>query len=156
MCFVGRKNFIYPPNTLKDAKISKTKIGWFVLPRQKNQFSFFFWCHFVCFVGTKRKTQAGRMPYLKLSFLSCVSWAQKEKTQSRNAESAINHLSRRSPAAVGRRRISGYALTRRGSGPPSFCLSWRVRPLSAAKKFPPRISWRTQQDRGCNSDRACA
>ena len=85
-----------------------------------------------------------------------VSWAEKEKTQSRNAESAINHLSRRSPAAVGRRRISGYALTRRGSGPPSFCLSWRVRPLSAAKKFPPRISWRTQQDRGCNSDRACA
>src|SRR5437667_12437505 len=26
----GQKRFIYPPNTLKDAKISKTKIGWFV------------------------------------------------------------------------------------------------------------------------------
>ena len=28
--FRGQKRFIYPRNTLKDAKISKTKIGWFV------------------------------------------------------------------------------------------------------------------------------
>ena len=33
--FRGQKRFIYPPNTLKDAKISKTKIGWFMFPRQK-------------------------------------------------------------------------------------------------------------------------
>src|SRR5947209_731786 len=57
--FRGRKRFICPPNTLKDAKISKTKIGWFVFPRQENQFSFFFWCHFVCFVG--RNSRSGRV-----------------------------------------------------------------------------------------------
>jgi hypothetical protein len=27
------KDFIYARNTLKDAKISKTKIGWFLFPR---------------------------------------------------------------------------------------------------------------------------
>jgi len=31
--FRGQKRFIYPQNTLKDAKISKTKIGWFVSPQ---------------------------------------------------------------------------------------------------------------------------
>jgi len=32
------KGFIYPRNTLEDAKISKTKIGWFVFPRHDQAF----------------------------------------------------------------------------------------------------------------------
>jgi hypothetical protein len=36
--FRGQKRFIYPRNTLKDAKISKRKIGWFMFLRHDQAF----------------------------------------------------------------------------------------------------------------------
>ena len=37
--FRGQKRFIYPRNTLKDAKISKTKDGWIVFRRHDQAFA---------------------------------------------------------------------------------------------------------------------
>ena len=215
----AEKNLFTHETHLKDAKISKTKIGWFVFPRHDQAFaaanasttsedSALRTAHATTkdFLNQEARNQGNgiweiegkaarvaasesddeRVSNVEVAVVldreaaiistraacapqSADSWNQEKRkieTQSLPLApsllpSQLYLLSRKSLSSIPAFLLSllnvpEFLVRRRGSGRLSFCLSSRMRLLPPARRFPPRISWRRQQDRGCNSGRACA
>src|SRR5882762_9637562 len=92
--FRGQKRFIYPRNTLKDAKISKRKIGWFMFPR-----------HDQAFDTNASRTSARRSQWrtLKLGGLDTAAPCSTPRTSAQSVLSVV-----------------AWPVTRRRSARPSF------------------------------------